>query len=367
MLVEAYKAACQAVSSVARDFNLIAIDQSALQGLEKLAGSDVHAANFSQKLTDLLNQYAKSLDVRISSDLLSLYGEALVYWLLHDRIKIEPIPAGPVSAADFRCELNDGRAFFLEVKTLEYSGGTSTQKNLQAETMSKQIEAEQRAKDAAPSPTGIKVGMSELEVSPLGNYKRGSKLLYEIKTLIHRLHGRFKGSQFNAGPTFAVAPLVRLSPARMRIADALDLLAMYPYFRAPLEMGSDRPDHRLSAYSPVLPGRLWHVAFGEPGALMADVPDSEGNDRLPEPNRLDDFGLLVPHGTRYIGAAGLIFIEAYNQDVPFGRNVKEHLLLGLFDPKYTAPDWDDIATQDAMHAMGVLWNDARDSRGSFYV
>lgn len=367
MLLKAYRRASQTVSSVARDYNLIAVDEGVLTGLQGAASSDQHAADYVTRLTTLLDKYTASLDVVVSSDILSLYGEALVYWLLVERVKIKPIAAGPNAAPDFEVMSHSGKVFFLEVKTLEYAGGTSAQKTLQAQAMDKQIEAEERATKAPPGPRGTKVGMTEQEISPLGQYIGGSRFRYEIKELIHRLHSRFKGSQFSAGPTFAVAPLVRLLPAKMRAVDALDLLAMYPYFRAPLDLGSDQLNHVLSARAPVIPGRLWNIAFAEPGTLIPDVPDSEGSTRLPEPSRLDDFGLLVPHGSRYIGAAGLLFIGPYSSDVPFGTNIKEHVLLGLFDAKYTASGWDDLASEEAMHAMGVIWNDAGDGRGRFYM
>ncbi len=358
--------ACQAINAVARDLNLIAVDPSVLDGLDSIAPSDAYAATFRTRLIEFFDGFARSLNVEVASDALSVYGEALVYWLLHDRVKIEPIQAGSISMPDFRVEMQDGTTFFLEVKTLEYAGGVHTHRKLQTQALGDRIELDERLKKSLLGPSGNKVASVSRQISPLGPRERDvSGSCDEIKKLIHRLHGRFKSSQLNAGPTFVVAPLMRLAPATMVSFDALDLLAFYPYFRSPLNLGNGAIDSVLSVRAPVIPGRLWHVAFGTPGQPLPDVPEFVGAPRLSTLSTLDDFGLLVPGGTRFISAAGMLFIESYSNDVQFGQNNKGYVLLGLFDPMFTVNGWDDLATMAAMNAMGALWNDSHDSRLSF--
>lgn len=367
ILVPAYERACRAINSVARDFNLIALDKTVLRGMEELASNnDRYAKDYVAGLRGKLEEFEKTINARVSSDLVSLYGEALVYWLFHDRLDIRPIHTGSSPTPDFRCKLSSGKEFFLEVKTPEYSGGEQRQRDLQMEALDKQIELEEKLKKGKPSAMGRRIAMAEHDITPLGNAKHGGVVLrHEIESLIQRLHGRFKSGQLAAGPTFAVVPVVRLSPATMRTFDALDLLAFHPEFHAPLVMGQPDKTYQAAAWTPVVPGRLWHIAFGKPATPLTQVPSFEGADRLHPDSYLDDCGLLVD-GPRNLGAAGIIFLDSYNASIPFGPNIKGYSVLGLYDAGFQAKDWDDTVTEEVWNAIGAIYNDARDSRVAFY-
>ena len=154
-----------------------------------------------------------------------------------------------------------------------------------------------------------------------------------IDTLRDKSRSAFKASQFERGPTFALA-----------VADRLILhgwkSALVPYYY---------DEHQGSGHC--VSGVIWQAAFGRAGTPVMRRPEFEGKPSVE--GYLATDGLYVDAGRPFPGA-GLVVLQ---------RSSRRRLSYGILASNTIGGDWSDDDSEEALHAMCHAWNDQESSRG----
>lgn len=308
------------------------VDSELLRALDLLAHDDPAYKDFVDQMVAKLAQIRSAPDIVAYSQFFEIYAEAMVLHFLRGR----GIPTSRVtdtaSAPDFRCELDDGRPYFVEVKSLDIVGGAIRHKQIMEDGLAPNIEIERQLRE------GRRIASAESEVAP---YRKAFGDIgydaYSIKRIIDTLrekrHSAFKASQFVRGPTFALVVADRL------ILDGWKS-ALVPYYYDERQGTGD-----------CVSGVIWQAAFGRVGAPVMRRPVFEGKPSVE--GYLDRDGLYVDAGRPFPGT-GLVILQKTSQ---------RRLSYGLRAPETDIGDWTTDDSEAALHAMCDAWNDQDSSRG----
>ena len=250
-----------AIRAITSSHSLSAVDLNTLKSIDLLAHQDPTFRTFAKQLVAKLAKKTTEFDVIAYSQFFEIYGEAVTLQFLRDRgLKTERVAEADTGRPDFQCELESGKDFYIEVKSLDIVGGEFRHREMMEDALDVQIDLEAQLK------SGERVAMAVSEISP---YKGvGTTRSYDWRSLItvidslrSKCRQAFKSSQFTLGPTFALALLDRLV-----LPGAVHALA--PYYYEPLHGGA------------CISGVLWHAAYGKIGAPIFRICEFEGKPTL---------------------------------------------------------------------------------------
>ena len=325
----AYLRHAHAINNLTRSHSLASVDLMTLKLIDAQGHVDTAFGTFVKELIAKLAPKRKLLDVIAYSQFFEVYGEAIT--LQHLRaspgIKAGRVPASTIpgeARPDFICQLDNGPTFYVEVKSLDIVDGEFRQREMMHEALDLQVELEARRKE------GRRVASVIGEIAPyrgLGDETYDPRSLKRVvDTLREKCSKAFKPSQFEQGPTFALAIIDRLLLPRGR-----NDLAAYYYEPEPARC--------------CVTGVLWHAAYGSAGTPVFRAPDFEGKPTLE--GHLDVAGLYVNPGQPFPGE-GLIVLDTH-----CGRRVS----YGLASPAPTAEPWSPDLTEDVLRAICDAHND----------
>jgi hypothetical protein len=103
-----------------------------LKSIDRLAHKDPAFKTFVTQLVTKLEGKIGQLDVIAYSQFFEIYGEAVTLQFLRSRtgLKTERVPEAREGRPDFRCELENGRVFHIEVKSLDVVSGEFRQREM---------------------------------------------------------------------------------------------------------------------------------------------------------------------------------------------------------------------------------------------
>ncbi|MBB4360628.1 hypothetical protein GGD66_008144 [Bradyrhizobium sp. CIR48] len=322
----AFTAHAQALSSWTRNFSLVQIDPMRLRALDIAAHRDLTFKSYVSKICDRIGDAVNAPNTRAYAQVFELYSEALVFEFLRSKVKTARIDEiKGVQTPDFHCELESGKQFFVEVKSLDVVDGDLRQDAMSVDAIDQAVDLHEQLA------SGKSIATSEGEIAP---YKKaGETSTYDPRSLIRvidilreKMVKAFKsGGQFAKGPTFGLAVVDRLG----LVAGRQDLVPYYADEDMPGACGS---------------GVLWHAAYGRPGTPIFRRPDFEGAPNLE--GHLATHGALVDVGRPFAGV-GLIVLERKEGDHAWGLQHK-HAPQG---------DWQTDDTTEALAAICEGFND----------
>lgn len=338
-----------AITDITRDYTLGCFDFGMVRRMEDEAVGDRSMRTFVDDMLRKLRAATNKPRHDVFRQVFDVYSEALVYRLLRERggasLTIEKIPETKVPSADFACKLVTDAGglqkvleFYIEVKALDIVDAPQRLSEMLDEGMEVQIEIERQQH------AGKRIAIASGEIAPYRGYGGADgynprSIRQVIETLIEKAARNFKSTQFQYGPTFALANLLRL-PLPGQGASTIA-----PFFYDDLSGGA------------CISGVLWHMAFGQIGAPIHRWPNFEGAGTMD--GELQRAGLLVDPAVN-LPAAGLIVLHhdkgAYRFD-------------GLYDGHWTheGAGWSNVEVENVVHALCGDYNDRRNSRAHDYA
>jgi hypothetical protein len=199
-----------AIRTITSSHSLSAVDLKTLKSIDQLAHQDPTFRTFVKQLVAKLAKKTTEFDVIAYSQFFEIYGEAATLQFLRDRgLKTERVAEADAGRPDFQCELESGKDFYIEVKSLDIVGGEFRHREMMEDALDVQIDLETQLR------SGERVAMAASEISPYRGV--GVTTSYDWRSLItvidslrSKCRQAFKSSQFTLGPTFALALLDRL-------------------------------------------------------------------------------------------------------------------------------------------------------------
>lgn len=338
-----------AINDITRDYTLGCFDFGMVRMMEDEALSSYSMRTFVDDMMRKLRAATNQPRHEVFRQIFDVYSEALVYRLLSERgagrLSIEKIPESKIPGPDFECKLvtecNGAERvleFYVEVKTLDIVDAPQRLPEMLDEGMDVQIELERQQR------AGKAVAIAFGEIAPHRHYGKGGgydpwSVRQVVETLIEKAAQNFKSKQFQRGPTFALANLLRL-PLPGQGASSLA-----PFFYDDRHGGA------------CISGALWHMAFGQLGAPVHRWPEFEGAGTTD--GHLQRAGLLVDPAVS-LPAAGLIALHYDKGDYRFD---------GLYDERWTdaASGWSNIEVEIVVHALCSDYNDRDNGRAHDYA
>lgn len=340
---------CHAINDITRDYTLGCFDFGMVRLMEDEAVGSRSMRTFVNDMLGKLRAATNQPRHEVFRQVFDVYSEALVYRLLRERgagrFTIDKIPESRLPGPDFACRLVTERngkekvlEFCIEVKALDIVNAPQRLPEMLDEGMDVQIEIERQQR------AGNRVAVAAGEIAPHRPYGKADgydprSIRQVIETLIEKAAQNFKSKQFQRGPTFALANLLRL-PLSGQGASALA-----PIFYDDWYGGA------------CVSGVLWHMAFGQLGAPIHRWPSFEGAGTTD--GHLQRAGILVDPAIG-LPAAGLIALHydkgAYRFD-------------GLFDAHWVdnASGWSNIEVETVIHALCGDYNDRGNGRAHDYA
>lgn len=330
---------------LSRDYTLGCIDLGQVRMIEDEAETD---ASLKEFVRDMRAKLATRTLARheLLRQVFDVYGEALVYRLLRERVggrlRIAKITESSVAGPDFECDLDvvrKGRTvtlhFYLEVKSLDIVDAPQRLPEMMNDAMDVEIELERLAA------AGKRIAIAEGVVAPHRRF--GASPGYDsrstrqaVENIAAKAAGNFKNKQFQRGPTFALANLLRLPLPGQGVGT--------------LTRAYDDP-----MFGPGLSGALWHVAFGQVGQQIVRPEEFEG----------------AGGGDGVLRRAGLLVDPALNLRTP-GLIVLHwddgYRFDGFLDPVWSdGASWGPAETEEVVRSLCGDFNDAADSRAAHYA
>jgi hypothetical protein len=338
-----------AISDLTHDYTLGCFDLGMVRRMEDDAIGDRSMRTFVEDMLRKLQAENAKPRHEVFRQVFDVYSEALVCRLLRERgagqFTIDKISETKVSGPDFACKLVTQQGgvdrileFYIEVKALDIVNAPQRLPEMLDKAMEVRIEIERQQR------VGKRVSIASGEIAPYRGF--GTDESYDprsirqvIETLIEKAAQNFKSTQFQRGPTFALANLLRL-PLPGQGASTLA-----PFFYDDFDGGA------------CVSGVLWHMAFGRLGAPIHRWPNFAGAGTMD--GELQRAGLLIDP---VIGlpAAGLIALHydkgAYRFD-------------GLYDANWrdTASGWSNIEVEAVMSALCGDFNNDGNERAHDYA
>jgi hypothetical protein len=334
---QAYLRHAQAINTLTRNHSLATVNLNTLKEIDALGHQDPAFRKFVTDLVAKLGKKTKMLDVIAYSQFFEIYGEAITLQYLRSR---PGVLAGRVDEStvpgegrpDFICECETVGTFYIEVKSLDIVGGEFRHREMMDDAMEVQVELEERRK------IGRRVTFAEGTNEPfkaLGQTEGYDprSLMLVVDTLRDKCRTAFKPSQFELGPTFALAIVDRLVlPGGPH--------ALAPYYYEPFHSGC------------CVSGVLWHAAYGRIGTPISRPPDIEGKPTL-EAHLATD-GLYADANQPFRGE-GLIVLDNVGSD---------RVGYGLASSVASPEPWSSDLTRNALQLICEAQNDAGNSFAS---
>ena len=327
----AFLAASHAVGELTHSHSLAAVDLATLQVIDLEAHVNPVLDTFRNDLKSRLGQVSGIDDVAAYSQVFEIYGEAIAYLYLRERVETKRLKGREgTRTPDFECAL-EGKVFYVEVKSLDVVEGR--RKNLDmlddgldaSAELENQVHAGQRVA-IVESVTAPYRGVGEMET-----YDPWS-VIRPIETLRAKCAGAFKPKQFAHGATFGLAIIDRLA-----LVHGMYDLAPYHY--------SDFSGGGIAS------GVLWHMAYGLPGTPIFRIPEFAGAPSLE--GHLGTLGLFVDEAVPFPGP-GLIVLS---------REEGGHQAFGLSNEAHAEESgWSVDDTEHALQRICDRWNDVAASR-----
>ena len=293
---------------------------------------DLTFREYIDELQAQLPALAAAPNVQAYSQFFEVYSEALVLEILRTKVRAERVPRAPTGTPDFRCQLEDRREFYVEVKTLDIVGGRFRHDEIMVDAIDQAAELQKQIAE------GRAVVVSEGEIAPYkpsgesGTYDPRS-VICVIDTLREKWVQAFKADQFKLGPTLALAVTDRLGPQTRRSELA-------PYYVDKLPGPA------------CISGTLWHAAFGMPGTPIFRPPNFEGGSNME--GHLAKPGIFVDVGRPFPGLAL----------ISLGRTIAGDLAYGLYSRRQPVVDgWTTDDTRAALAFICEAFNDDGNSYG----
>ncbi|WLA64929.1 hypothetical protein [Bradyrhizobium diazoefficiens] len=334
---------------ISRDYTLLCFDPGQVRAIEDDALSDQSMSIFAGEMLTRLTARTKLPRHEVYRSVFDIYSEALLCRLLRERgrgrLRIRKIPETAQAGPDFECELDtemNGEprtlSFFIEVKSLDVVDAPQRLPEILDEGMDVQIDLEEQLDQ------GRRIAIAEGEVAPHRRYGRDpgydpKSVRLAIENLIQKAAGNFKNTQFQRGPTFALANLLRL-PLPGQGAGALA-----PFYYDDWMGGS------------CVSGALWNFAFGEVGAPIHRAPDFEGAGTVD--GTLRRAGVLIDKALE-LESPGLIALH-YDQGA--------YRLDGFYDERCESKKWtwSNIETEEVFQALCGDYNNRANERAHRYA
>jgi len=327
------------VDEISSSYSLTAINLDDLRTFDLKAHKNNDLDAFRNELTSKLEKIASIDDVTAFSQVFEIYGEIVGYRYLRGReLKVTRLAERKgKETPDFKCDLSDGKEFFVEVKTFDIVGGDLRKREMMEDALDIRIELEEQRN------AGRFIASATTEIAPYRKHHETDtydprSLVGVIDTLREKFRNAFKEGQFNDGPTFALVVMDRLILPGGKFS-----LAPYYY--------DNYADGSISS------GVLWHMAYGCPGTPIFRVPEFSGARSLEY--HLDNFGLFVDD-KQFFPGPGVIILNR-------GREPSSHTALGLINENYSDGDgWSIDDTQCVLHALCDFWNNGGGSQSYKY-
>ena len=326
-----FVAHAQALTDWTRNLNLITADPSRLRAIDLKAHTDPTFGKYVTKICEILPDVGSAPNVKRYSQFYEIYSEALVLEFLRSKIRTKRVSEEDTETPDFQCELEDGRSFYVEVKTLDIVGGVYRHDAIMVDAIDQAVELQGKIAK------GETVAIAEGEIAP---YKRPGEtdtydshsLMRVINTLREKCWQAFKPGQFTLGPTLALAVADRLSiPGRH--------CALAPYYFDPYDGGS------------CVSGVLWQAAFGRAGTPILRLPDFAGKPTVE--GYLSEPGLYVDEGRSFPGLALIALSGSGEQQAAHGLYPARRAPIGA---------WEVDDTIEALAAICDAYNDDGNSQ-----
>ncbi len=274
-----------ALLGFARNHSLASVDLDTLQEIDRIGHSDADVAHYVKLLIAKVGPGTASPDVVAYSQFFEIYGEALALLFLRGRgLRVTRVPEEKDNPTpDFKCNLDGGPEFYIEVKSLDVVDGEFRHDEMMRDNIDVTVELERQ------QAAGRRVAIAEGIIDPfrkLGGVYDPRSLIAVIDTLRDKSRRAFKPQQFIRGPTFALAIVDRLLLPHGRN----DLA---PFYYQPFQSGA------------CVSGVLWHAAYGTIGTPIFRIADFEGKPTLE--GRLSTDGLYTDRNQRFPGL-GLIVL-----------------------------------------------------------
>jgi hypothetical protein len=347
-LTRALIAEHHAQAGTTRDYTLACIDLGQVRAIEDEALTDHSLATFVRDMLARLQGRTKLPRHEILRQVFDVYSEALICRLLRERtggrLRIVKIAETSVPGPDFACEMDvrrDGETrvlrFYIEVKSLDIVAATQRLAEMLDDAMDVQIELDRQVAQ------GHRIAMAEGEIAPHRPFGGGAgydawSVRVAIENVIQKAASNFKNAQFQRGPTFALANLLRLPIPGQGVG------TLAPSYRDPRQGNAE------------ISGALWNVAFGALGRPIQRAPEFEGADGAD--GHLTRGGLLVDPAVG-LHTPGLIALH-YDQGA--------YRFDGLYDAKWAVAEWDwtPAETVEVVRALCGDYNDGSNARGQHY-
>jgi hypothetical protein len=329
----AYVKHCQALSDWTNNFDLITVDLARLRAVDLAAHEDETFRSYAAQMKGVLPKVDVAPKVKAYSQFYEVYSEALVLQFLRGKLRTARVPEGEEETPDFRCLLDDGREFFVEVKTLNIVDARTRHDQMMVDAIDQSLELKNQLA------AGRSVAMAIGEFAPYK--KHGESKTYDPRSLIRvidtlrdKCFQAFKPGQFAMGPTFALAVTDRLIvPGRT--------CELAPYYI----------DHVPSPAC--VSGVLWHSAFGIPGTPIFRAPDFEGSSNLE--GHLDKYGFLADAARPFEGCGLLALTRSEGKETAYSVHLSRHTPIG----SWTADD-----TTEAVAVLCEAFNDESNSHAA---
>ena len=331
---QAYLRHAQTINALTRNHSLAMVDLKTLKALDGLGHGDPTFGKFVADLVAKLGTKTELFDAVAYSQFFEIYGEAITLQYLRSRPglqagRVEESKVPGEGRPDFVCKCDGGEIFYVEVKSLDIVSGEFRHREMMNDALDVQIELEERRKK------GGRVAFAEGTIDPYralgetqGYDPRSLKRV--IDTLRSKCRSAFKPSQFELGPTFALAVIDRLVLPGGRNALA-------PYYYEPFQSGC------------CASGVLWHVGYGRIGTPIFRSPDFEGKPTLEA--HLETDGLYVDANQPFSGE-GLIVLDTH---------CGQRVAYGLASPTASPTPWSSDMTEHALRLICEAQNDAGNS------
>lgn len=336
-------------SGISRDYTLLQFDPGQVRAIEDDAVTDLSMKTFAQEMLGKLTAKTKSPRHEVYRSVFDIYSEALVCRLLRERAKgrlrITKITETDQAGPDFECELDteiNGQpralSFYVEVKSLDIVDAPQRLPEILDDGMDVQIELDRQIAG------GRRIATAEGELAPHRRYGGGGgydprSTRIVIENLVQKAAGNFKNTQFERGPTFALANLLRLPLPGQRLG------TLAPYYFTPDSGGA------------CVSGTLWHLAFGEVGASIHRTPDFEGSGTVD--GTLRRAGILIDQSLG-LNAPGLVAFHHDQGAYRFDGFYDEHWISNKWG-------WSDIETEAVLEVLCEDYNNRANGRAYLYA
>lgn len=320
--------------------NEVLMDRAELEELEASADGDV--LKCCNALESAFKAWKRPLDHVEAAAAFEAYAEAVVLKELQKKsarygFRVRRVAEQKdAKTPDFECVGPEER-FFIELKTLDMTGGIWSAKGLAERAFENQVRLDARRRP------GVTFG-EPLEIAPFGDKVGPLMSAAVLDIYIDRVNNNIAKSQVTTGPTFLMIFGQRLP------LDTDDPSCLVPtYFFEAAHPTEEFPGECVS-------GDWWHVGFGRLGDQILTQSEFEGKGNLG--GRLGRDGVLVAHPY-------LIGLSIFGR-LMSGSQFRIYTLAQTDRDKADPFRFEEISPGDAAAVFSDAYNDNRNGPGVFY-